>query len=389
MIATQSTEAAPAPTRATVVYLPHENLHECILNPRKEFKPGPLEELSKNIEEMGVKQPLLVRPSRTVAGQYEIIAGARRWRGNGMALDRVVNYDDVEQVHRLVAKLGELPCMVEDMSDVQAREFMLVENLQREDLTVVEEADGYADLLALKGEDGQPLYTVAKIAERIGRSESHVTQRLKLRRAPKRLLEACEKGVIGSRHCELVGRIPDVEAREELAKAILAPQMRDKDLPLNVRETVALIRRDYMLSLKGCGFDVDDAELLPVQFSAQGERLCGGACMGCPFRSGNDASLQEELKVVGGQSGGGSMGVDPHVCTKRLASGESKRRRGSWWWPVRRVPGKTCCPSRGRRRCLWRARCGVTASTWTWPRSRALRMWGTTTKTACQSGSRW
>lgn len=134
--------------------------------PRSEF--GDLHELSESIKEKGVLEPLLVRPNPD-AGTWMIIAGERRWRASKLA------------------GLTEVPCIEMDLDDQGVAEIALIENLQRKDLNVWEEADGLASLAAKFG------YTQEQIAQKISKSRSTVTEFMTIAGLPQEIRERCEK----------------------------------------------------------------------------------------------------------------------------------------------------------------------------------------------------
>jgi ParB/RepB/Spo0J family partition protein len=125
-------------------------------NPRKHFGQHELEELAENIKAMGVLSPILIRP---LADGYEIVAGERRYRASQLA------------------KLAEIPCRIKDLTDEQAYEIQITENLQREDISPLEEADAFFQLLNQK----KRKITAEEIARRVGKSLAYVYQRMKLR----------------------------------------------------------------------------------------------------------------------------------------------------------------------------------------------------------------
>jgi ParB/RepB/Spo0J family partition protein len=264
---------------------------------RKRFREDGLVELAGSVKEHGVIQPLV---GRRIGGEVnvgvELVAGERRWRAAKLA------------------GLSVVPVILRELSDAQAEEIMLIENLQREDLTALEEADGYARMLSLPGEtEGTRLYTVARLAEVLGKPMMQIRQRLQLRRCPPVLLEALEAGVVSVSLAAIVGRVPADKDRERLASAVLKPT--HQEVPLNYAQTLRLIREEYMVALKGADFDPAAEDLVPVEVDAEGERVRGGACGDCPFRSGVAADLKEELASGGGKGGGGKGGLDPNLCT--------------------------------------------------------------------------
>jgi ParB/RepB/Spo0J family partition protein len=296
-------------------------------NPRKHFAPGPLEELAANIARIGVQTPLHVRPHSEL-GQYEIIAGERRWRAVNLARERELGF--------LEHLLEVVPCRVVTWSDEEVVEFQLIENLQREDLSPLEEADGYAALQ----ERG---LTVEQIAERIGRDQSHVWRALKWARLPELARKAFEAGVMTREVATLIARIPDafqrVRATLELvffpddlfevgaseddqvifeqavadAQALLADEP-DTLEPMTVKAARAHVARHYMQSLRGVEWSLDCADLLPVQ-TKDGERLAGGACTDCPHRAGANPAYAGELASAAKGIGGRLSGIDADTCT--------------------------------------------------------------------------
>lgn len=168
--------------------------------PRKNFDEKALGELAKSIEKNGIIQPLLVRPMTD--GSYQLIAGERRWRAARMA------------------GLSVVPVTIREMTDEEASVFALIENLQREDLNPVEEAQGLKSLIETYG------FTQEEAADRVGKSRTAVTNTLRLLRLPDSLLTMLGTGKISAGHCRaLLGlddekemlRIAEVAVREELS----------------------------------------------------------------------------------------------------------------------------------------------------------------------------
>lgn len=283
-------------------------LHASPTNPRQHFDAEALAELAESIEQHGVKMPLLARPSKTEPGKFEIVAGERRFRATtllvtnlpermGLAADNAELLAKLEALH---AARVDVPVIVEDLDDATVLELQLIENLQRRDLTALEEARGYQRLLDL-AEKG---YTPAKIAQKIGKSVNTVLYKLKMLKAPVSLQKALDEGLVGERHLVLVARVPGKEAREKLAAAVLEGEYdydADATMPLGVRDLAFLIQRDYCESLKKVPWALDDATLLPE----------AGACVMCPhfarFAAEHDKELAAEL-------GNGRGQTDPLTC---------------------------------------------------------------------------
>lgn len=165
-------EALLPKTPGGVVRLPLTAIRTNPQQPRRRFSQESLEELAASIREKGLLQPLLVRPK---GEGYELVAGERRYRAAQMA------------------GLGEVPVLIRDLSDQEALELALVENLQREDLNPVEEARGYQALLAMG-------LTQEEVAKRVGKARSTVANALRLLQLPKEALEALERGEISAGH---------------------------------------------------------------------------------------------------------------------------------------------------------------------------------------------
>lgn len=142
--------------------------------PRKEFEAGALSELAESIAQHGVLQPLLLRPM--VSGGYRIVAGERRWRAARMA------------------GLSEVPAVIREMTDGEEMLFALIENLQREDLTPLEEARGYQQLMDTQG------FTQEKAAEAVGKSRPAVANALRLLNLPEDIQAMVERGEISAGH---------------------------------------------------------------------------------------------------------------------------------------------------------------------------------------------
>ena len=175
--------------------------------PRKTFDDETLAELSASIAEHGLLQPIAVRPKPS--GGYLIVAGERRWRASRMA------------------GLTEVPVIVKDVTDEQAMELALVENLQREDLDPVEEAAGIRELMTRCD------LTQEQAARKLGKSRSALANSLRLLSLPETVLELLKSGFITIGHAKVVLGLPTPELQEEAAQMIA-------DNQLNVRQAEAL-----------------------------------------------------------------------------------------------------------------------------------------------------
>jgi len=164
----------------TPTSLPLASIRPSSTNPRQNFDAAKLEELAASVKEHGVLQPVLVRAD---GKRYELVAGERRLRAAQMA------------------GLEEIPAIVREYTDVQVLEIQVIENLQRDDLHPLEEADGYLKLSKMKG------YDVAKIAARIGRSVKYVYDRMKLVSLVKEAREIFLAGRVTPGHAILLARL--------------------------------------------------------------------------------------------------------------------------------------------------------------------------------------
>ncbi|MCI9274163.1 MAG: ParB/RepB/Spo0J family partition protein [Clostridiales bacterium] len=160
--------------------------------PRKEFSDEAMAELADSISRHGVLQPLLVRP--LAGGGYQIVAGERRWRACRMA------------------GVSEVPVVIRDLSDSEVMELALIENLQREDLSPVEEALGYHTLI------DQYQFTQDEVSKTVGKSRPAVTNALRLLSLPQDLLELVGEGKLSAGHGRTLLAFPDEESMREAAK---------------------------------------------------------------------------------------------------------------------------------------------------------------------------
>jgi ParB family chromosome partitioning protein len=200
--------AAPASVDAPGVQsLAVDLLEPSPFQPRREMDETALQELADSIAQRGILQPLLVRPKPDFYGRYQIIAGERRWR----AAQKV--------------PLHEVPVLVRELTDADAMAAGLVENLQREDLNPVEEAQGYQRLLA------EFHMTQETLAEAIGKSRAHISNLLRMLKLPEKVLAMLRDGKLSVGHAKaLMGHADPEQGAREVVK---------KDL--SVRETEDLV----------------------------------------------------------------------------------------------------------------------------------------------------
>lgn len=238
--------------------LPLELIVESKTNPRKNFDKTKLQELADSITKRGVLQPILVRP---IAGKYEVVAGHRRFRAAGLA------------------KLEEIPATVQELDDKAVLEIQMIENLQREDLHPLEEAEGYASLLHSHG------YTADELAAKLGKSRGYVYARMKLADLAEPVKKALWDGSLSHSIALLVARIPDKKLQVEAFKEVAGLRFANGE-PMSYRRASECIQREFMNRLADAPFDTASAQLLPR----------AGACTTCPMRTGNQVELFADVK---------------------------------------------------------------------------------------------
>jgi ParB family chromosome partitioning protein len=203
------TAATPAGEPAGVREIPIELIHRNPDQPRRRFGETEIGELADSIREKGVLQPVLLRPAPDLPGEYQLVAGERRWRASQQA------------------GLRAMPALIRELDDRQVLEIAIVENVQRADLGVVEEALSYKALMDRFGR------TQEEVAQVVGKSRPHVANALRLLTLPESVQLMLAEGQLTAGHARaLVGHTEAVS----LAREII-------DRELNVRETEALVKR--------------------------------------------------------------------------------------------------------------------------------------------------
>lgn len=197
---TAASSAVPVP-KAGLTELPVEHMAPSRLQPRRVFDQAQIDELAASVRDKGVLQPLLVREAPD--GTYEIIAGERRWRAAQKA-----------QVHQV-------PVIIKDFTDTEVLEVALVENLQRADLTPLEEAEGYQRLM---GEFG---HTQEALANLMGKSRAHVANMLRLLGLPGMVKDLIDEGKLSMGHARALVGVADAGylAKQVVAKGLSVRQV--------------------------------------------------------------------------------------------------------------------------------------------------------------------
>ncbi len=267
-----------------------------LTNPRKTFNEAKMLDLAESIKASGVHQPILVRPlpaSRlddtfrnrgdgNPLPTHEIVSGERRFRASKLAQQKTI------------------PAMVRALDDAAVLEIQIIENLQRDDLTELEEAEGYQRLCDETG------LLKEQVGERIGKSRAYVYGRLKLLDLTSAPREALRRGDIDGSKALLIARIPDEKLQ---LKALEAASEKDhQGSPrLSYRALQTWVQQNVMLKLSTARFSIVDANLVPD----------AGACPACPKRTGANPDLFSDVD-------GPDVCIDP-ACfhAKELAHTES------------------------------------------------------------------
>jgi len=245
--------------------LPLSVLTESKTNPRRFFEGSALNELAASIRSQGVLSPLLVRP--LTERSFEIVAGARRYRAAQLA--------EAETV----------PVRIVNLTDAEALEAQLIENLQRRDVHPLEEAQGFRALLNLD----EPKYSIEQIAAKTGKSPAYCAQRVKLTELTAAVTEAFAKDDIGVGHALLLAKLQPAEQEQALSACFREDwnggQGKAKRILLPVRHLHQWIEQNILLILKDAPFSKTDPNVNPA----------AGACVDCPKRTGGNALLFADI----------------------------------------------------------------------------------------------
>ena len=192
----------------------HVSLEQIIPNPkqpRKHFSQKTLLELAQSIRTQGILQPLVVRKHQNLTNCYELVAGERRWR----ALKQL--------------EVNEVPVVLREVGDDEMLEVSLLENIQRENLTIIEEAQAYHDLLKIHD------YTQEELAQRIGKDRSTITNLMRLLKLPSALKNDLETGRITSGHARSILALPGEAFQLEMRQRLLRHSWSVRDTERQVR----------------------------------------------------------------------------------------------------------------------------------------------------------
>ncbi|KAB8136852.1 nucleoid occlusion protein [Gracilibacillus oryzae] len=195
-----------------VIFLPIANIQANQYQPRSIFDDEKIKELAQTLHTHGLIQPIVVRPVENSEDQYEIIAGERRWRAATS-----LNWDKI-------------PAIVREMSDKETASVALIENLQREELTVIEEAKAYSKLIELHQ------LTQEALAQRLGKSQSTIANKMRLLKLPEEVHQAIMEKKITERHARALILLKEEEQQLKVLQNII-----ERDL--NVKQTEAHIEK--------------------------------------------------------------------------------------------------------------------------------------------------
>lgn len=217
------------------------------IQPRRLFDKNSINELAESIKSKGLVQPILVRPSKSEVGEYEIIAGERRWRA------------------AQIAQLHELPAVVKNLDDVEALEMAIIENVQRSDLSPIEEAAGYKKLME------QYSHTQEALAPIVGKSRSHIANIIRLLNLPASIQDMISQGIITSGHARA---IMNSAFPEELAKKIVNENLSVRQVELLVKGKKTKVIKNKLKSADTVDLEQRLTELLglDVVISDNGKR---------------------------------------------------------------------------------------------------------------------
>ena len=208
--------------------LPIDSLTPGKYQPRKYFDEEKLNELANSIKERGILQPIIVRESKISKEKYEIVAGERRWQAAKKAL------------------LNEIPVVISNIDDLKSLEFAIVENVQRDDLNPLEEAQGYKRLI------NEFSYDHEKVSKIIGKSRSHITNTLRLLSLPKDVLNLLEKRKITAGHAKILVGLENA--------SFVASKINEKNLSVRQAENLVKIFKKSKKNLKSRDVNVQHLE---------------------------------------------------------------------------------------------------------------------------------
>lgn len=238
--------------------LPLTEIYPSDSNPRKSMDEDGIIDLAKSMEDVGLLQPITVRPDDK--GQFEIVAGHRRHRAA-----QLLRWDTI-------------PAIIRHVGDEEMLEIQIIENLQREDVSPMDEAAAFQSILKRESYDW--------LCSRIHKSKKYITDRLKLNDLVENAREYVHKGILPLTHAIMISKLPQEEQVKCIDKCIEDDWNNDAEIcTLTIAKLREFIEDDLMIDLDRACFDLEDPELMPA----------AGACSACPKRTGNQNLLFQEI----------------------------------------------------------------------------------------------
>jgi len=306
---TASTTIATAPIHdneiSEIVAVPLADIQASPFNPRQIHNAAADAELAESVRQVGVLEPVLLRPLPLQPGEdpfshehYELVFGHRRW------------------LAAQAAGLDSIPAMIRTLSDADSAQLQAIENLQREDLTAMDEARGYAAFIETHGVNKDQL------AARIGKSRTHVYNRLKLAALVPDAAKALLDGKLSTSTAEQIARIP---AKHQVRALAVALETFPHATTRSFRRVRDELLEKFTLDLKTAIFDTADAVLLEL----------AGACTTCPKRSGQTPELYGDMierdeplyKWGKSQHGSADICTDPDCFAEKKKAHLANQRR--------------------------------------------------------------
>ena len=246
-----------------ITYVPATTVHPSKLNPRKSIDNDSLQELSNSIKEVGILSPIIVRNNES---GWEIVCGERRFKA------------------AVMAQIDTIPVIIRDLDDDQAMDLMITENLQRQDVSPIEEAKAFQNLIELRG------YTVQGLIERFAKSEKYIRHRLKLNDLIPELQEQLNKDMISIGHAYEICKL-EAKYQKEIFKEYFSESERNRNwysLP-SVSQIKGHIKTNYTHDLSEAAFSLKDATLDKK----------AGPCIVCQYNSATNTLLFPDMPAKG------------------------------------------------------------------------------------------
>ncbi len=237
--------AAPVDPESKIWKVAIDKLSSGKYQPRKTFEKEALQELSQSIRENGILQPIVAR--RTASGKLEIVAGERRWRASQLA------------------GLHEVPVILRNFNDKEALELAIVENIQREDLNPIEEAEGYSRLIT------EFKLSQQQVAEKVGRDRATVANAVRLLALPDEVKKMISGGELSVGHAKVLLGLPDQKKQLELAKAVI----KDKIAVRKLEKMVQAVVKGESTEEEAEGFNTNVTQRLISGLSEELQKMLG------------------------------------------------------------------------------------------------------------------